>query len=232
MKENQRLWDFYETVGRDVFQQAIPRLNHLFRLVRRFKRSGRILEVGFGNAYLLKRLCCAHYQCYGIDISSQNVQYTKRLLRKKNMDIFLRKGNITKLPFSENFFDAVIASEVLEHLDSDNLKKALQEVYRCLKRGGLFISTVPAKEDLKENLCYCPKCGNVFHRWGHKQSFSWEKMTSLFQKVFPRVSLSHTVFGIPQPDVWSRVFHLMRRIKCGLGFKTAYSNFVGIAWKE
>lgn len=51
------------------------------------------------------------------------------------------KGDAYRLPFADGAFDAVICSEVLEHLD--RYEAALGEIERVLKPGGRFVPTVP-----------------------------------------------------------------------------------------
>ena len=70
-------------------------------------------------------------------------------------------------------------TEVLEHLDKDALMKTLSEIRRILKPGGKFIGTVPANENLADNEVICPHCSNIFHRWGHVQSFSPKALRAL-----------------------------------------------------
>jgi SAM-dependent methyltransferase len=53
----------------------------------------------------------------------------------------LNNSNLYALPYPDNTFDAAILSEVLEHVDHD--VKALCEVYRVLKPGGVVAITVP-----------------------------------------------------------------------------------------
>jgi SAM-dependent methyltransferase len=48
----------------------------------------------------------------------------------------------TRLPFRPAVFDAVVASDVLEHIEDD--RAAVAEVVRVLKPGGAFIFSVPA----------------------------------------------------------------------------------------
>jgi SAM-dependent methyltransferase len=48
----------------------------------------------------------------------------------------------TQLPFRPAVFDAVVASDVLEHIEDD--RSAVAEVVRVLKPGGAFIFSVPA----------------------------------------------------------------------------------------
>jgi 2-polyprenyl-3-methyl-5-hydroxy-6-metoxy-1,4-benzoquinol methylase len=55
---------------------------------------------------------------------------------------YLKDVGKTGLPYPENHFDAVILSEVLEHL-SFNPLPVLQEINRTLKKGGILYITTP-----------------------------------------------------------------------------------------
>jgi SAM-dependent methyltransferase len=56
-------------------------------------------------------------------------------------DIMLNHASIYALPYSDNTFDGIILSEVLEHLEDD--VAGLREAYRVLKPGGVVAITVP-----------------------------------------------------------------------------------------
>jgi SAM-dependent methyltransferase len=56
-------------------------------------------------------------------------------------DVHLTRANIYTLPYPDATFDAVILSEILEHIDDD--VAALKEAMRVLKPGGVAAITVP-----------------------------------------------------------------------------------------
>jgi SAM-dependent methyltransferase len=56
-------------------------------------------------------------------------------------DMILNRANIYTLPYPATTFDAVILSEVLEHIEHD--VDGLREIYRVLKPGGVVAITVP-----------------------------------------------------------------------------------------
>ncbi len=56
-------------------------------------------------------------------------------------DLLLTNANIYRLPYPDDTFDAVILSEILEHIDHD--VDGLREVRRVLKPGGVIAITVP-----------------------------------------------------------------------------------------
>ncbi|MDP1845274.1 MAG: methyltransferase domain-containing protein [Candidatus Moranbacteria bacterium] len=58
--------------------------------------------------------------------------------------------DITKLSFNNGEFDLVISCEVLEHIP--DYKKALEEIYRVLKKDGYFIFSVPFISSSKKTI--------------------------------------------------------------------------------
>jgi hypothetical protein len=60
------------------------------------------------------------------------------------------QGDATALPFPDGSFDRVVAAEVLEHLPED--ERAIAELTRVLKPGGLLAVTVPRW--LPERICW------------------------------------------------------------------------------
>lgn len=95
----------------------------------------RILDVGCGYGFISGALTKTN-KVYGLDISSKLLKFSSKLgLVTKKWDI--RKG----LPFKSNFFNIILANEILEHVfDTDTL---LSEIKRVLKKDGTLIVSVP-----------------------------------------------------------------------------------------
>ncbi len=56
--------------------------------------------------------------------------------------------DITNIPFKDNSFDVIICNHVLQEVPDD--KKAMQEIYRVLKKKGWALLQVPINENLKK----------------------------------------------------------------------------------
>lgn len=65
--------------------------------------------------------------------------------RREDVDLELDAQN---LPFEDNKFDAILFSEVLEHIPEPT--KAVEEIARCLKKNGQLIITIPFIYQLHE----------------------------------------------------------------------------------
>ena len=62
-------------------------------------------------------------------------------IRDMDIEFPFAKGNIMGIPFEDGRFDIITAIEVLEHVP--DIRKALSEVRRVLKKGGIFVMSTP-----------------------------------------------------------------------------------------
>ncbi len=67
-----------------------------------------------------------------------NIDYTTTDLLSPLADV---KADICNLPFQDNHYDVILCNHVLEHIPNDT--KAMQELYRVLKPGGMAILQIP-----------------------------------------------------------------------------------------
>jgi SAM-dependent methyltransferase len=77
----------------------------------------------------------------------KNLDYTTTDLNSPLADV---KADICNLPFNDNEFDMILCNHVLEHIPNDT--KAMQELYRVLKVGGMGIFQIP--QDLNRDITF------------------------------------------------------------------------------
>jgi SAM-dependent methyltransferase len=77
----------------------------------------------------------------------KSIDYTTTDLVSPIADV---KADICDLPFDDNSYDIILCNHVLEHIPDDT--KAMQELYRVLKPGGMGILQIP--QDLNRALTF------------------------------------------------------------------------------
>ena len=130
--------------------------------------TDRVLDIGTGtgaNLRLLRSLGLA--AVCGLDSSDEAIGYCV----SKGLGS-VQKGDICALPFPDESFDFVLATDVIEHVDDD--AAAAREIARVLAPGGMALISVPAFQSL----------------WGlqdrqafHKRRYRMGPLLSLLQKA-------------------------------------------------
>jgi len=101
-----------------------------------------ILDCGSGYGFVLRVLTAlTPARVIGLEYQAERVLETSQVLGPIPR-LSLTQGDAMQLPFADNTFSHVVCSEVLEHLPDDG--KAVAEMFRVLKPGGVLIVTVPS----------------------------------------------------------------------------------------
>lgn len=104
----------------------------------RLKQSACVADVGTGTGMGLRMLRDLGFSdVRGVDMSDEAIRYCAQ----KGLGA-VEKGSACELPFADATVDLVCATDVIEHVDDDNL--ALREITRVLKPGACVLITVPA----------------------------------------------------------------------------------------
>nr|WP_319395131.1 class I SAM-dependent methyltransferase [uncultured Desulfobacter sp.] len=112
-------------------------------------RKGKILEVGCGPGANIWFFGREGLDAYGIDSSSVAIRQAEKRLSEDKISANLRVGDIEKLPYEDQIFDAVVDSACLYNNSTEKTKRILNEVKRVLKPGGLFFSQTFADDTHK-----------------------------------------------------------------------------------
>jgi len=160
-----RIWDHFQSEGVDSFRNSVPRKRFL---VERLRSGQRVLNIGIGGGFFELLALRRNMDVYSLDPSEAAVRRVRDSFGMGDRAVI---GRAEAAPFESRYFDAIVMSEVLEHLDDDALAGALAEVRRLLAPGGRLLVTVPHDENLADGAVVCPCCGEHFHRWGHVRRF-------------------------------------------------------------
>lgn len=63
--------------------------------------------------------------------------WVKENANRKDKKIFIDNSQLENLKFEDNFFDLLVCINVLDHVE--NVDKCFEEIYRVLKKNGLFV---------------------------------------------------------------------------------------------
>ena len=114
------------------------------------------------------------------------------------------RGDLTALPFPDNSFDAVIASEVLEHIPAD--EAAFAEIARVVRPGGRVALTVPRW--WPERVCWALSTEYHDVAGGHVRIYRGDEMADKMRAAGLTPTGSHHAHALHAPYWW---------LNCALG---------------
>ena len=188
LDRQQVIWEYFQTEVPEAFLGSIPRLNFLLKQI---SAGEVVLNVGVGSGLFEAMALKKGIDIYALDPGEKSILALQEKLRLGDK---AKVGVGEEMPFEDAKFDVMVVSEVFEHLSDDAIFKFLQEAARVLKPDGRLIGTVPARENLSTQTVVCPCCSKTFHRWGHQQSFTVERLKGMFAPYCKSV------------DAWEEVF--------------------------
>lgn len=170
--------------------------------------AGRVLDIGCGYGWTLARLLGKVPDLIGIDLDEEALASARR--NYPGIRFVQQTGS--SLPFEDESFDAVIFSDVIEHVGDENKRPVVDEAWRVLKRGGQLIFTAPhagllAWADPMDVKRRFPGIYRLYMRWtsytphtkmevGHKH-VSMPEVQALFAGRFTMEKIHYSGFFMP-----------------------------------
>ncbi|MCX7982336.1 MAG: class I SAM-dependent methyltransferase [Syntrophales bacterium] len=189
------------------------------------KKGMRVLDAGCGAG---RHLCEAFreqgIEVVGLDINMEDLGKAHAMLclmaAEKGGNWLLIKGDVTNLPFKDEVFDAVICSEVLEHICDST--KAIRELVRVLKPGGPLAVSVPRY--FPERICWALSQDYHNEKGGHIRIYRKKELMALLEAAGTKCEKIRYRHALHSPYWW---------LKCAVGHKNddfplvkAYKRFL------
>ncbi len=128
--------DYYKIWHEKQLRQRVKLWKRRLEIVKKFCKSGQLLDVGTGDGLFLKVAKSANFNVCGTEISPTAVRAAKNLY---DLDIHLTE--IENADFEENSFDVITIWHVIEHVK--NPLEVLKKVYSLSKPGAVVFVATP-----------------------------------------------------------------------------------------
>lgn len=153
IKQNEQVWKTLYAAGKNDLRypnDVLVRVGYRYLNPDLHKK---VLDFGFGTGANLLHFTRLGFQMSGIEISEHAIEVARDRLNEGGTlaDLKLYRPG-TPLPYEADFFDAIIAWQVLYYNDWESLAFAVSELERVLRPGGLFIAATAAPGDISQKI--------------------------------------------------------------------------------
>jgi len=186
----------------------------ILRFLSDTKKTAKVLDIATWQWYLLEILNKEWFlELYGADISSVNFKLDKNIYN------FSQINANKELPYVDNFFDVIISSETIEHVQNPIF--FLEELYRILKKDGIFILTTPNVETIFSKIYFLLTwwlAGHTYNDYiwnGHITILTSQLIDRFTNKIwFKSVNKTYNSFYIPWLRLFSRNLWINKLFGC------------------
>lgn len=134
--------EYWETLWAAEKAEAPPFL--LRELRDELTGRARVLESGCGSAPFVDALATDDRTVIGVDLAQQALAHAREL----DPDLALAVADVSRLPFADGAFDAIVSLGVVEHFEGGPVA-VLREHRRALAHEGILVLTVPRRSGLR-----------------------------------------------------------------------------------
>lgn len=146
-KENQ--WnEIYEQNKAYTYYDIFKPHEDMQKIAEYFKKNkvSKILDLGCGAGRNLLYLAKQGFEIYGLDYASEGINLIKKQLKEHGLETKLTTSSFyKKLPYQDNYFDAIISVQSIQHGTNKQITHTIKEMERVLKNKGLIFITVSGR---------------------------------------------------------------------------------------
>ncbi|HWV57703.1 MAG TPA: class I SAM-dependent methyltransferase [Longimicrobiales bacterium] len=122
----------------------------------------RVLDLGSPKEFAIHLAGRFGYDIVSVDIMPDEIDVCQRLAaatgltRRRGGSVVAEVGDGRALPYPDDSFDAAFTVSVLEHIPGEGDSRALAELVRVVRPGGLVAATVPFAPEYRETHVHAP----------------------------------------------------------------------------
>jgi len=151
---------------------------------------------GYGTYFLAKNNL---KEIIGIDISEASIKYAQEKYKAKNL--IYKQMNSISLNLRDNYFDAIISFDVIEHIDKKQQKEYLSEIVKVINdKGFLMIGSPNAALSREKN----PH---------HKKQLTLNEFKELLNLFFKEIDLFGEKFIVKGKNLGEKWFDYIKGMK-------------------
>lgn len=113
-------------------------------------KGAQVLEVAPGPGFLAIELAKRGFVVTGVELSEDFVAIEEKNAKEEGVSVEFKQGNASELPLPDSKFDVVVCSAAFKNFSKP--LKALEEMYRVLKPGGIALILDMNRENTKEDI--------------------------------------------------------------------------------
>ncbi len=106
-----------------------------------------VCDAGCGCGIYALKLAANGFCVSGFDVSSHAVEISQMLLAKASLTAELKTASILMTGYTDGQFDCVLSRDVLDHISKADATKAVKELCRITKDGGIVLFTLDSLDE-------------------------------------------------------------------------------------
>ena len=112
------------------------------RRIEKFKRGGKLLDIGCGRGLFLSIMKMNGWEVAGIEVDEETARQAS-----KTYGLHVIAGDVRRSGLQGGYFDVITLIHVLEHVEDP--RGMIRECYRMLANGGMLVVAVPNLSSLQ-----------------------------------------------------------------------------------
>jgi SAM-dependent methyltransferase len=203
--------DYYTETNLSVPEFINRRVEEIIGGLAKFRRTNRLLDIGFGSGNILQAAAKLGWGVYGQEVSRPAIEHAEKL----GFEVF--HGELFDAAYPDSHFDIVTASEIVEHLTDPEI--VLKEIARILRPGGMFWATTPFARSLSFRILGVN--WSILSPPEHVQLYSKKGMRQILKSAgFSRIKLK--TFGLNPMEIFN---HFLSGKESGAHFNRVETGY-------